>query len=94
MEKWPTDSRFQVTANTLVKSFDDKIALAHMQTKRFHLLNPTATRIWKSVSSGSSLVELKQQIRQEFDVDPEQLSASIDQILTTLNSENFIEIRS
>jgi Coenzyme PQQ synthesis protein D (PqqD) len=94
MEQWLPSSRFRVSSGTLMKSFDDKVALAHMQTKRFHLLNPTAALIWKSICAGSSRAEMEQQLRQEFDVDPGELSDDIDNILTTLRTEHFIHLRS
>jgi Coenzyme PQQ synthesis protein D (PqqD) len=94
MERWLPSSRFQVTSGTLMKSFDDKVALAHMETKRFHLLNPTAALIWRSICAGSSRAEMEQRLRQEFDVDPGELSDDIDKLLTTLRTEDFIHPRS
>ena len=92
--QWPRESRFQITGYTLARSFEDCVALAHMQSKRFHLLNPTATLIWNSIAAGSSIAELENQLSGQFDVDPADLSVSINELLTILNSESFIEIQS
>jgi hypothetical protein len=94
MKQWPPDSRFHVSPDTLMKSFDDKVALAHMRTKRFHLLNPTAALIWKQICAGNTRAEIEESIRRQFDVDSEKIAAGIDQVLTTLSSENFIAAHS
>jgi hypothetical protein len=94
MEQWLPSSRFQVSSGTLMKSFDDKAVLAHMQTRRFHLLNPMGALIWRSICAGSSRAEMERRLRQEFDVDPGELSNDLDRFLTTLRTEDFIHPRS
>jgi len=83
-----------VTSETLMKFFDNKVALAHMHTKRFHILNREAALIWKSICAGNSRIEIEQLIRGEYEVEPDELSKGIDGLLTMLKSENFISHRS
>lgn len=73
-----------------MKFFDDKVALAHMHTKRFHVLNREAALIWKSISAGNSRIETEQLICREYEVDPDEVSKGVDTILTMLKTEDFI----
>jgi len=91
MKNWSQDCRFQICQDTLMKSFDDKVALAHMQTKRFHLLNPTAALIWNLISAGHSVEELQAQISEQFNVPAEEISTSIHEVIGLLNAEAFIK---
>ena len=76
-----------------MKFFDDKVALAHMNTKRFHVLNREAALIWKSICAGNSRIEIEQIICREYEVEPEELSKDIDTMLTMLKTEDFISHR-
>lgn len=93
MKDWSSTSRFRVTSSTLARSFGDNVALAHMSTRHFHLLNPTATLIWNSVCAGRTIGEMERNIAEQYNVDPAELSKSVDAVLTMLSSEAFIEIQ-
>lgn len=93
MKEWSRTSRFQITGSTLSRSFDDQVALVNMITKRFHLLNPTATLIWNSISAGNSIEEVERQLSTQFQVEPAEISKSMNALITALRSEKFIELR-
>ena len=92
METGLSSTRFQVSPDTLVKSFHDNIALVHMKHRRIHLLNTTATAIWNLVAAGKSRDEIQQGLLQEFDVAEADLSTEIDRTLAFLGAEGFIQI--
>jgi hypothetical protein len=90
-EDFPPSARFRITSDTLVKSFKDNVALVHMKNRRIHVLNATASAIWKLVSSGKSAAEIQQLIREEFGVNEIELSEEINRTLSLLTNEGFIE---
>jgi coenzyme PQQ synthesis protein D (PqqD) len=90
MKESSASIRFLVSRYTLMKFFDDKVALAHIGTKRFHLLNATAAMIWKQICAGQTRAEIEKLICNKFEVSSEDVSSQIDHMLTLLKSEGFI----
>jgi hypothetical protein len=62
----------------------------HLETNRIYELNRTAAFLWDALAAGSSKAELEQQLALEFDVDHEQLSREIDELLMQFTSERLI----
>jgi len=93
MNEWPGSSKFQMTQDTIVKSFDNSTALVSMKTNRIHVLNPTATLIWKFICAGNSRAEMQQLILQEFHVDEKEVSDEIDTLLKQLQDEGLIQLQ-
>ncbi len=85
-------ARFKASSNTLVKSFDDHVALVHMKTRRIHVLNSTATRLWKFVCAGNSRDEMRNLMLEEFSIDEQELCIEIDKLLAMLEQEGLIQI--
>ena len=86
------NTRFRLSSNTLVKSFNDRVALVHMKTRRIQVLNNTATDLWKFVEAGNTRGEMEDLMMQQFSVGREELSQEIDRILQMLQQEGLIEI--
>jgi hypothetical protein len=93
MSKFPSSAKFQMTQDTIVKSFDDSTALVSMKTNRIHVLNPTATLIWKFICAGSSRSEMQALIQKEFQVDENEVSNEIDALLKQLQDEGLIQLQ-
>jgi Coenzyme PQQ synthesis protein D (PqqD) len=93
MNPWPDSARFQLTPETIVKVFDDSTALVHMKTNRIHVLNQTATLIWKFICAGNSRAEIQDLLLQEFQVDESELSKEIDILLQQLQDEGLIQLQ-
>ena len=93
MSKFPSSAKFQMTQDTIVKSFDDSTALVSMKTNRIHVLNPTATLIWKFICAGNSRSEMQALIQKEFHVDENEVSNEIDTLLKQLQDEGLIQLQ-
>ena len=85
--------RFQVSSDTIVKSFNSQIALVHIKTKRIHVLNATATCLWKFISAGNSREEMRKMMLEEFSIDEQELTNEIDRLLSMLQTEGLILIQ-
>jgi hypothetical protein len=87
------DARFKISTDTMARRFNqDNVALVHMKTKRTHVLNSTAADIWKMIGAGHSRGEIQSILKNQYSVNDAELSAEIDQLLTTLKTELFIEL--
>ena len=93
MNKWVSSAKFQMTQDTIVKSFDDSTALVSMKTNRIHVLNPTASLIWKYIRAGNTRAEMQELILQEFHVDQSEVSNEIDSLIKQLLDEGLIQLQ-
>jgi hypothetical protein len=93
-QKWPDSARFEVSKETLSKSFNkDQLALVSLTTRRIHILNPTAVEVWKLLQAGNTRGEICQLIREQFHADEKVIFTEIDRILILLEGEGLISIR-
>jgi hypothetical protein len=76
--------------NVLAKRVGEEIVLVHLETNRIFELNRTAAALWDVLATGPTRAELERQLRAEFDVEPDQLSHEIDDLLRQLTSEHLI----
>lgn len=84
-------ARVRPDPNVLAKRVDDEVVLVHLETNRIYELNRTGAFLWDALAAGSSKAELEQQLALEFDVDHEQLSREIDELLRQFASERLIQ---
>ena len=76
--------------NVLFRRLGDDIVLFHLETDRFYELNGTAARFWELLNSGHNVIHARQQILEEFVVDPDQLTREAEELLNSLRQENLI----
>ena len=69
----------------------DEIVLVHLETNRIFSLSPTGARLWELLTDGRSRPEIERQLREEYDVSPEAVSAEIDALVTMLEAEALVE---
>jgi hypothetical protein len=68
----------------------DEVVLVHLKTNRIFSLSPTGARLWELLSDGMSRPEIEQQLREEYDVSREAVSAEIDSLVATLEAEALV----
>ena len=68
----------------------DEVVLVHLKTNRIFSLSPTGARLWELLSDGMSRPEIEQQLREEYDVSPEAVSAEIDSLVAMLEAEALV----
>ena len=78
--------------NVLFRRLGDDIVLFHLDTDRFYELNGTAARFWELLNAGHDVVHARQQILEEFVVDPDQLASEAEALLNSLRQENLISV--
>jgi hypothetical protein len=66
------------------------ILLLHARTNRFYELNQTGARVWELIASGASLPDILDQLRAEFNSEPETLATDVHRLLDELLREQLL----
>jgi hypothetical protein len=82
----------QPNANVLFKRLGDETVLFHLDTDRFYELNGTAARFWELLHAGHDVAGIRDQMLQEFAVDPEQFAGEAETLLAYLAKEDLVRI--
>ena len=82
--------RYRANPDIIANRVADLIVLVHLQNDKIFSLNRTASRFWELLSAGQGLVEIRQQLKEEFDVAESHLTVEMDELLASLSSEGFI----
>jgi coenzyme PQQ synthesis protein D (PqqD) len=76
--------------NVIFRRLGDEIVLFHLESDRFYELNGTAARLWELLNAGHDLSQARQQILEEFAVDPIQLASEAENLLNLLRREDLV----
>lgn len=84
-ERLPRPSR-----DVVYEELAGEVVLVHLGTNRIFSLNLTGARLWQLLAAGHGAAEIREQLRQEFDVDPDELETEIDALLASLSAEKLV----
>ena len=85
-------SAVKLNPNVLFKRLGDDMVLFHLETDRFYELNGTAARFWELLHAGHDVVQIREQILEEFSVDPDQFAEESEAILASLQQEDLVNV--
>jgi hypothetical protein len=77
-------------ADVITQQMKEEIVLLNLKSNLFYELNHTAARLWQLLSEGHSIDAIKQQLLQEFEVEPDQLDHEIGDLLAMLEAEGLV----
>ena len=86
--------RVEVPQHVLVRFLDNESVFLNLETERYFGLDETGTRMWRLVTAAPSIDTAYQQLRDEYDVEPELLRANLDELLTRLVDNGLLRIMS
>jgi hypothetical protein len=86
----PTSGRWTPGPDVIVRRTGDTAVIVDLRTNKIFELNPVAARVWDLLVDTPDEPTLLARIRDEFDVDPDQLHHDVRALLTTLQRENLI----
>ena len=86
----PTPGRWTPGPDVIVRRTGDTAVIVDLRTNKIFELNPVAARVWDLLLDTADEPTLLTRIREEFDVDPDQLHRDVLALLTTLQRENLI----
>ena len=84
--------RVAVPPHVLVRFLDSESVFLNLETERYFGLDETGTRMWQLVTAAPSIDTAYQQLRDEYDVEPELLRANLDELLTRLVDNGLLRI--
>ena len=76
--------------DVMTQLVEGETVLVHLQTNEIYALNPTATRAWDMLATGSNREEVQEALLEEFDVPPDQLRDEIDALITELVEKKLL----
>ena len=76
--------------NVLFKRLGDEMVLFNLDTDHFYELNGTAARFWELLSAGQEATQVREQMLDEFVVDPDQFAHEAEALLASLRKENLV----
>jgi hypothetical protein len=86
----PTSGRWTPGPDVIVRRTGDTAVIVDLRSNKIFELNPVAARVWDLLADTADEPTLLARIRDEFDVDPDQLHHDVHALLTTLQRENLI----
>jgi len=76
--------------DVMTQLVEGETVLVHLQTNEIYALNPTATRAWDMLATGSNREEVQEALLEEFDVPPDQVRDEIDALITELVEKKLL----
>jgi len=78
--------------NVLFKRLGDDMVLFHLETDHFYELNGTAARFWELLQEGHDAAQVREQMIEEFAVDPAEFAGEADAFVESLRKEDLISV--
>ena len=83
--------RIKISPDVLFRVVGDEGVLVNLKTERYLGLNPVGTRMWNVLSGASSIQAAYDELLQEYEVEPAQLRADLQEFIDQLLGQNLIE---
>jgi len=82
--------RVSVAPDVLFRLVGDEGVLLNLNTTLYLGLNPTGTRMWSALSSAASIQAAYDELLQEYEVEPAQLRADLEEFIQRLLGQKLI----
>jgi hypothetical protein len=73
---------------------DDEAAILNLKNSKYYGMNPVGTRIWSLLKEPRSVLQLRDTLLSEYDVDEKLCEQDLLILLEKMKSEGLIEVRS
>ncbi len=84
------DATITIPKYVLSESLNDETVVLDMSSGIYFGLSPVASRFWKLLGEGATRDRIEAVLLDEFDVEPEILSADLDALLVQLEGKKLI----
>jgi Coenzyme PQQ synthesis protein D (PqqD) len=72
----------------------DESAILNMKNSVYYGMNPVGTRVWHMLGEPRSIVQLRDALLDEYEVEPTRCEQDLLQLLEKMRAEGLIEVRS
>lgn len=76
--------------DVVYRELHGRVVLVHLETDRIYALNETGARLWELLADGRSRPAIREQMLEEFEVEPEELDEEIDALLAELKAAGLV----
>ena len=83
--------RVTVAPDVLFRLVGDEAVLVNLNTEVYLGLNPVGTRMWHVLSGASSIQAAYDELLREYEVEPAQLRADLEEFIDQLRTQKLIE---
>ena len=83
--------RVRQSADVVSSRMGDSGVLVHLQTNRIFEVNATGLRIWELAGNGRTLLDIKERLQREFEVEPERLETELMALVAELSREGMLD---
>jgi hypothetical protein len=83
--------RVRVAPDVLFRLVGDEGVLVNLRTELYFGLNPVGTRMWNVLSSANSIQAAYDTLLEEYEVEPAQLRADLEELIEQLLRQKLIE---
>jgi hypothetical protein len=83
--------RLRVAPDVLFRFVGEEGVLVNLSTELYFGLNPVGTRMWNALSSGDSIQAAYDALLEEYEVEPAQLRADLEELIEQLLRQKLIE---
>jgi hypothetical protein len=84
-------ARFRVNPNVVAQRMGGDVVLVHLRTNQICELTDTSARAWDLLAGGADRASVIASLESEFDVEPAQLRAELDDFLSVLVERELID---
>ena len=84
--------RVEVPAGVLVRHLDGETVLLNLETEKYFGLDSTGTRMWELVTRLPSIESAYAELREEFEVEPEELRKHLAELLGQLVENGLLKV--
>jgi Coenzyme PQQ synthesis protein D (PqqD) len=83
--------RVTVAPDVLFRLVGEEGVLVNLNTEVYLGLNPVGTRMWNALSGASSIQSAYEELLREYEVEPAQLRADLEEFIDQLRSQKLIQ---
>ena len=83
--------RMRVAQDVLFRVVGEEAVLVNLNTERYLGLNSVGTRMWNVLNSATSIQAAYNELLQEYEVEPAQLRADLEEFINQLLGQELIE---
>ena len=81
----------RVAPDVLFRIIGDEAVLVNLNTEMYLGLNPVGTRMWNALSGAASIQAAYDELLREYEVEPAQLRADLEEFIDQLRNHQLIE---
>lgn len=87
------DSVVVATPEQVSCGLGEESAILNMKNSVYYGMNAVGTRVWNMIGEPRSIVQLRDALLDEYEVDPARCEQDLLQLLEQMRSEGLIEVR-